>query len=144
MTTGPIDRPFSSCRRWPLNGHGIPIGSLIDGANRHDVGLLEPTSTRTVQRPGDIGSVWERFVYHNFYATRFDSPTVPPSQTELDSGVTAIAAAAAWRLAIHRYLAEPLAGSREATPQAHRYLRSAPASCLHLHATMQRLIRSAG
>lgn len=59
-----------------------------------------------VSGPGDIGSTWEGLVYHNFYATRFESK-LPPPQEELDMGVSPHAAEEAWRRAVRRYLAVP-------------------------------------
>lgn len=55
-----------------------------------------------VSGPGDIGSVWEGLVYHNFYATRFDSK-LPPGREELDLGVSRPAAEDAWHQAVRRY-----------------------------------------
>jgi len=45
-STGPnaTDRAKSGTKRSVLTeGHGLPVGLVIDGANRHDMKLLEPT-----------------------------------------------------------------------------------------------------
>jgi glycosyltransferase involved in cell wall biosynthesis len=55
---------------------------------------------RTSQRgPGDVGTVFGGFVYHNFYSTRF----LATSDAVLDGRVAAVDAANAWEEALERY-----------------------------------------
>ena len=119
-----VNRRHTFVSRYGASGAGLAVDVEDTSAPNWDVGnLISMREQRraTFERsacvgPGDIGSVWERLVYHNFYATRFDSPRMPPGQAELDSGVTAMAAAEAWRWAIDSYLAEPLTALSKATP----------------------------
>jgi hypothetical protein len=55
---------------------------------------------RTSQRgPGDVGTVFGGFVYHNFYSTRF----LATNDAVLDERVAAVDAANAWEEALERY-----------------------------------------
>ncbi|MGB3675294.1 MAG: glycosyltransferase [Candidatus Nanopelagicales bacterium] len=62
--------------------------------------LIERTQVRG---PGNIGMVWEPVVYHNFYSTRFGAK-IPPSEAEVDVGVTQQAASASWEWATDQFL----------------------------------------
>lgn len=55
-----------------------------------------------VEGPGDVGSVWDGLIYHNFYSTRFGSKR-PLAPIELEAGVSPDAASAAWERAVARY-----------------------------------------
>jgi glycosyltransferase involved in cell wall biosynthesis len=91
-------------KRWARDASDVDAPGWDTGWR---ISLREPkrfTFDRTaVYGPGDIGSVWEGLVYHNFYATRFDSK-IPPPREELDLGVTRRAAEEAWARAVGRYL----------------------------------------
>lgn len=56
-----------------------------------------------VYGPGNIGSVWDEVVYHNFYSTRFDAKILP-SDEEIASGVNRLAAEEAWKWAVNRFM----------------------------------------
>ena len=56
-----------------------------------------------VRGPGDIGSSWDRLIYHNFYSTRFGSK-LAPGERERALGVTETAAQNAWNQALSEHL----------------------------------------
>jgi glycosyltransferase involved in cell wall biosynthesis len=58
--------------------------------------LFEPTSQRG---PGDVGTVFGEFVYHNFYSTRFEAT----ESDVLDTQVTRTDPSRAWEEALARY-----------------------------------------
>jgi glycosyltransferase involved in cell wall biosynthesis len=58
-----------------------------------------------VEGPGDIGSVWDGLIYHNFYSTRFGSKR-PLAPIEIEVGISPDAASTAWAQAVARYFPE--------------------------------------
>lgn len=95
-------------------GHLLPrkvAAELGPGPHHGDVGSSisrrEP-SVRLFERsavvgPGDVGSVWDGLVYHNFYSTRFGSRQ-PPTTEERRIGIDPAAVAGVWEEAVSRYL----------------------------------------
>jgi glycosyltransferase involved in cell wall biosynthesis len=63
--------------------------------------LIERTD---VYGPGDIGSVWDGLIYHNFYSTRVRSKKLPLDQDEAALGVSQQAAVDAWAKAVAHYI----------------------------------------
>jgi len=76
------------------------VGEDISAAERGHLAFFDPTSQRG---PGDVGTVFGDFVYHNFYSTRFRATTAEI----LDAHVAQADAAAAWAEAVARYGLEP-------------------------------------
>jgi glycosyltransferase involved in cell wall biosynthesis len=72
------------------------VGEEMAARERGRLHFFEVTSKRG---PGDVGSVFGGFVYHNFYSTRFGSDRAQV----LDELVTRPEASAAWDEALHRY-----------------------------------------
>lgn len=95
-------------------GHLLPRTVSADlgaGPHRGDVGwsisrrepLVKLFERSDVVGPGDVGSVWDGLVYHNFYSTRFGSRQ-PPTAEERHSGIDPAAVAGVWEEAVSRYL----------------------------------------
>jgi glycosyltransferase involved in cell wall biosynthesis len=72
------------------------VGEEISTREAGRLHFFDPTSQRG---PGDVGSVFGGFVYHNFYSTRFQATT----DDVLDTQVGRTDAAAAWEEALARY-----------------------------------------
>jgi glycosyltransferase involved in cell wall biosynthesis len=72
------------------------VGEEMAARERGRLHFFEITSQRG---PGDVGTVFGDFVYHNFYSTRFGSDRGPV----LDEVVTRRAATSAWDEALQRY-----------------------------------------
>jgi glycosyltransferase involved in cell wall biosynthesis len=95
-------------------GHLLPrkvAAELGSGPHHGDVGSSisrrEP-AVRLFERsavvgPGDVGSVWDGLVYHNFYSTRFGSRQ-PPTAEERRGGIEPAAVVGVWEEAVSRYL----------------------------------------
>jgi glycosyltransferase involved in cell wall biosynthesis len=73
------------------------VGEEISEAEAPNVHFFEVTSQRG---PGDVGTVFGDLVYHNFYATRFNTT----SDETLDGVVAADDSAKAWDEALERYV----------------------------------------
>jgi glycosyltransferase involved in cell wall biosynthesis len=73
------------------------VGEAISTAEAPNVHFFEITSQRG---PGDVGTVFGDLVYHNFYATRFNTT----SDQTLDGVVAADDPARAWEEALERYV----------------------------------------
>lgn len=73
------------------------VGEEISSSEAPHLHFLEITSQRG---PGDVGTVFDDLVYHNFYATRFNTT----SAGKLDGVVAEDDPAAAWEEALERYV----------------------------------------
>lgn len=73
------------------------VGEEISASEAPHLHFLEITSQRG---PGDVGTVFGDLVYHNFYATRFNTT----SAGKLDGVVAEDDPAAAWEEALERYV----------------------------------------
>ena len=73
------------------------VGEEISAREAPAVRFFEVTSQRG---PGDVGTVFGDLVYHNFYATRFNST----SERTLDGVVAADDSGRAWEEALERYV----------------------------------------
>jgi glycosyltransferase involved in cell wall biosynthesis len=72
------------------------VGEEISAGEDGQVVFFDATSQRG---PGDVGTVFGGFVYHNFYSTRFRATTA----AVLDAHVAQTDAATAWDEAVARY-----------------------------------------
>jgi glycosyltransferase involved in cell wall biosynthesis len=81
------------------------IGEMMSANERGRLRFFDPTSTRG---PGDVGTVFGGFVYHNFYSTRFNATR----DRVLDRVVGADDPGAAWAEALERY------GATDARPSS--------------------------
>jgi glycosyltransferase involved in cell wall biosynthesis len=72
------------------------VGEEISAREAGELHFFDPTSQRG---PGDVGTVFGGFVYHNFYSTRFQATADPV----LDELVGRADPAAAWKEALVRY-----------------------------------------
>jgi glycosyltransferase involved in cell wall biosynthesis len=72
------------------------VGEELSAREPGRLQFFDPTSQRG---PGDVGTVFGDFVYHNFYATRFRAT----KEAVLDLHVGVEDADAAWREALERY-----------------------------------------
>jgi glycosyltransferase involved in cell wall biosynthesis len=72
------------------------VGEEISAREAGRLRFFDPTSQRG---PGDVGTVFGGLVYHNFYATRFQTTM----QSVLDAHVGADDPAAAWAQALEHY-----------------------------------------
>jgi glycosyltransferase involved in cell wall biosynthesis len=73
------------------------VGEGISAAEAPDLHFFEVTSQRG---PGDVGTVFGDLVYHNFYATRFNTT----SERTLDRVVGVDDSSRAWEEALRRYV----------------------------------------
>ena len=73
------------------------VGEMMSAREAPNLHFFDPTSQRG---PGDVGTVFGGFVYHNFYATRFEATADPT----LDSVVERGDPGAAWEEALARYV----------------------------------------
>lgn len=73
------------------------VGEEISTAEAPNLHFFEVTSQHG---PGDVGTVFDDLVYHNFYATRFNST----SERTLDGVVAADDSGRAWEEALERYV----------------------------------------
>jgi glycosyltransferase involved in cell wall biosynthesis len=73
------------------------VGEEISAREAPNLHFFDPSSQRG---PGDVGTVFGDFVYHNFYATRFNAT----SDQTLDGVVAADDSGRAWEEALQRYV----------------------------------------